>query len=152
MEVSLKVVTKKITGTGFIASLWAMNDLSLLLLVLILAPDLRQMTVDESACISGPALLGLQPSSSTLPGCLQGPHPPQSSSAGLICVHLEMPTSQLHRLLAIPRNLCKTNNTLTLATLQITTYLSLIRKLSWVLLPSRYCQRCYPTIPGLLIT
>lgn len=88
-----KVVTQKITGTGFIASLWAMNDLSP-------SPSgidscLRPTTDDcwWKCQRPGDYWLGLQPSPSILPGSLQRPHPPQSSSAGLICTHLEVPIS-----------------------------------------------------------
>lgn len=86
-----KAVTKEITDTRFIASLWAMNDLSPSLSGI--DSRLRQTTNDcWSKCSRlQPLRLGLQPSSSTLPTLsLQRPHPPQSSSAGLICTHLEL--------------------------------------------------------------
>lgn len=104
-----KVVTQKITGTGFIASLWAMNDLS---------PSssgidscLRPTTDDCWSKCQRPRdyWLGLQPSSSILPALsAKGP----LSSEQLSWPHLHTSegayTMQLHHLFSIPRNLCKT--------------------------------------------
>lgn len=95
-----KVVTKKITGIGFIASLWAMNDLSL-------SPSgidsrLRQTTNDcWWKCIHLSDCSGWAcntPPASCTRFSLQRPHPPRSSSAGLVCTHLEvLPRGYLYR-------------------------------------------------------